>query len=255
MQSFYNGLARYHPPPYYQQSFVAQQVNANNSTATTTAPWNPFFSTSSKPTETSFAPSSSQSPSVLPRFVPVHSFPFRQADQATMVSTASPNISTTSSGYCTSEDLSMNEDKDSRAFKATIKKEGNSDDYLLDGQNGLNTQIVCLKASEPSSKHDSPKKAGDKPLDWNHTMQLPTDNIYELATRILFAAVKWARTQRSFLGLPFTDQAILLEECWSELFVLTAAEFRPILNESEFPVSSWLGRPRCSSALFLLKVS
>jgi hypothetical protein len=83
-----------------------------------------------------------------------------------------------------------------------------------------------------------PLPVKSQPIDWNHTMQLPTDNVYEIATRILFAAVKWARTQRSFIGLPFTDQVILLEECWSELFVLTAAEFRPFLNESKSPTNN-----------------
>jgi hypothetical protein len=38
-------------------------------------------------------------------------------------------------------------------------------------------------------------------------------------------SVKWAKNIPSFLQLPFRDQAILLEESWCELFVLSAAQW------------------------------
>lgn len=38
-------------------------------------------------------------------------------------------------------------------------------------------------------------------------------------------SVKWARNIPSFLQLPFRDQAILLEESWSDLFILSAAQW------------------------------
>jgi hypothetical protein len=34
----------------------------------------------------------------------------------------------------------------------------------------------------------------------------PQDNIYETAARLLFMAVKWAKSLPSFAGLPFRDQ-------------------------------------------------
>lgn len=46
------------------------------------------------------------------------------------------------------------------------------------------------------------------------------DKIYESATRYLYMSVSWARNIPTFLELPFRDQAILLEESWSELFIL-----------------------------------
>lgn len=46
------------------------------------------------------------------------------------------------------------------------------------------------------------------------------DKIYESATRYLYMSVSWARNIPTFLELPFRDQAILLEESWSELFTL-----------------------------------
>lgn len=34
----------------------------------------------------------------------------------------------------------------------------------------------------------------------------PQDNVYETAARLLFMAVKWAKSLPSFAGLPFRDQ-------------------------------------------------
>ncbi len=55
----------------------------------------------------------------------------------------------------------------------------------------------------------------------------PLDGIKEeeTATRLLFMSIKWARNIPSFLQLPFRDQAILLEESWNELFLLSAAQW------------------------------
>ncbi|XP_033643058.1 nuclear receptor subfamily 2 group E member 1-like [Asterias rubens] len=51
------------------------------------------------------------------------------------------------------------------------------------------------------------------------------ENVYECAARLLFMTVKWARGIPAFLALPFRDQAILLEEAWSDLFVLSACQW------------------------------
>ncbi|KAL6437213.1 hypothetical protein ACFW04_005041 [Cataglyphis niger] len=61
---------------------------------------------------------------------------------------------------------------------------------------------------------------------------LPTENIYEFAAKLLFFAVRWARSIHSFLQLPYRDQTILLEESWSELFVLTAAQWSFPVDET-----------------------
>ena len=47
------------------------------------------------------------------------------------------------------------------------------------------------------------------------------DKIYESSVRILYMSVSWARSIPTFLQLPFQDQALLLEESWSELFILS----------------------------------
>jgi len=50
------------------------------------------------------------------------------------------------------------------------------------------------------------------------------ENICELAARLLFSAVEWARNIPFFPELQVTDQVALLRLSWSELFVLNAAQ-------------------------------
>uniref|UniRef100_A0A182K0L4 NR LBD domain-containing protein n=1 Tax=Anopheles christyi TaxID=43041 RepID=A0A182K0L4_9DIPT len=65
-----------------------------------------------------------------------------------------------------------------------------------------------------------------------HTVKSETDMLLESAAKLLFLAVKWAKTVPSFLQLPANDQKLLLEEAWAELFVITAAQWGlPIDNE------------------------
>uniref|UniRef100_A0A671EZC2 Photoreceptor-specific nuclear receptor n=1 Tax=Rhinolophus ferrumequinum TaxID=59479 RepID=A0A671EZC2_RHIFE len=57
-----------------------------------------------------------------------------------------------------------------------------------------------------------------------------SDSIHETAARLLFTAVKWAKNLPVFSNLPFRDQVILLEEAWSELFLLGAIQWSLPLN-------------------------
>ncbi|XP_077989479.1 photoreceptor-specific nuclear receptor-like [Glandiceps talaboti] len=58
------------------------------------------------------------------------------------------------------------------------------------------------------------------------------ESIYETSARLLFMAVKWAKNLPSFSALPFRDQVILLEEAWSELFLLCAIQWSMPLDSS-----------------------
>ncbi|KAK7115533.1 hypothetical protein V1264_001381 [Littorina saxatilis] len=51
------------------------------------------------------------------------------------------------------------------------------------------------------------------------------ETLYECSARLLFMAVRWAKNLPSFANLPFRDQVILLEESWSELFLLCAIQW------------------------------
>ena len=120
------------------------------------------------------------------------------------VSTTSPNISTTSSGYSTAEDSVVHDDSSSK-----IKKE----DDLEVSPKKIKTETKDLSLSIANLiKPTTPNQQQQGSIIWNHMMIAPTDNIYEMATRILFTSVKWTRTQRSFLTLPFSDQALALDD-------------------------------------------
>ncbi|KAL3277234.1 hypothetical protein HHI36_012585 [Cryptolaemus montrouzieri] len=54
--------------------------------------------------------------------------------------------------------------------------------------------------------------------------------ICESAARLLFMNVQWARSIASFTSLPLSDQLLLLEDCWRELFILGSAQFLPLMD-------------------------
>ncbi|KAK9891228.1 hypothetical protein WA026_013543 [Henosepilachna vigintioctopunctata] len=62
------------------------------------------------------------------------------------------------------------------------------------------------------------------------------ETIYETSARLLFMAVKWAKNLPSFASLPFRDQVILLEEAWSELFLLNAIQWCMPIDVSSCPL-------------------
>lgn len=52
-----------------------------------------------------------------------------------------------------------------------------------------------------------------------------SEAVFESAAKLLFLAVKWAKSVPSFNQISAGDQSILLEECWAELFVITSAQY------------------------------
>lgn len=50
------------------------------------------------------------------------------------------------------------------------------------------------------------------------------DSICELAARLLFSTIEWARSIPFFPELPVSEQVALLRLSWSELFILNAAQ-------------------------------
>lgn len=51
------------------------------------------------------------------------------------------------------------------------------------------------------------------------------DAIFESAAKLLFMAVKFAKSIPSFSNLPLDDRTILIKESWADLFVLTCAQW------------------------------
>lgn len=67
-------------------------------------------------------------------------------------------------------------------------------------------------------------------MDWIKSR--PTDNwLDDVASKVLFAALRWAKTQTKFLSLPQSDQNALIVENLSELFILKMAETKSFMNE------------------------
>ncbi|KFQ40248.1 Nuclear receptor subfamily 2 group F member 1-B, partial [Mesitornis unicolor] len=64
------------------------------------------------------------------------------------------------------------------------------------------------------------------------------DNICELAARLLFSTVEWARNIPFFPELPVSDQVALLRLRRSELFVLNAAQSALPLHMAASPMSA-----------------
>ena len=61
------------------------------------------------------------------------------------------------------------------------------------------------------------------------------DYVYEIATRLLFLTVDWARSIQAFRSLECADQLALLQSTWSDLFMLGVAQC-----SSSFPLSPML---------------
>ena len=64
---------------------------------------------------------------------------------------------------------------------------------------------------------------------------LSMEYVYEIATRLLFLTVDWARSIQAFRSLESTEQLLLLQSTWSDLFLLGVAQC-----SSCFPLSPLL---------------
>ncbi|CAG9568583.1 unnamed protein product [Danaus chrysippus] len=82
---------------------------------------------------------------------------------------------------------------------------------------------IDVTNEEDSSSYSPP--ANSYPQNCISYGPLGIESAAETAARLLFMAVKWARNLPSFAGLAFRDQVTLLEEGWSELFLLNAVQW------------------------------
>lgn len=88
----------------------------------------------------------------------------------------------------------------------------------FNGHSYLSSYISLLLRAEPYPT----SRYGQSCMQTNNIMGI--DNICELAARLLFSAVEWARNIPFFPDLQVTDQVALLRLVWSELFVLNASQ-------------------------------
>lgn len=92
----------------------------------------------------------------------------------------------------------------------------NGDPY--NGHSYLTGFISLLLRAEPYPT----SRYGAQCLQPNNIMGI--ENICELAARLLFSAIEWAKNIPFFPDFQLTDQVSLLRMTWSELFVLNAAQ-------------------------------
>ncbi|KAG9332335.1 hypothetical protein JZ751_015342, partial [Albula glossodonta] len=79
------------------------------------------------------------------------------------------------------------------------------------------------------------------------------ESVYETSARLLFMSVKWAKNLPIFSSLPFRDQVILLEEAWSELFLLSAVQWSMPLESCPLLAASDSKASACAVQLSLLQ--
>uniref|UniRef100_A0A2K5HRY1 Nuclear receptor subfamily 2 group F member 1 n=1 Tax=Colobus angolensis palliatus TaxID=336983 RepID=A0A2K5HRY1_COLAP len=96
----------------------------------------------------------------------------------------------------------------------------------LNGHCYLSGYISLLLRAEPYPT----SRYGSQCMQPNNIMGI--ENICELAARLLFSAVEWARNIPFFPDLQITDQVSLLRLTWSELFVLNAAQYACGLSDA-----------------------
>eukprot|EP00794_Sanderia_malayensis_P012858 gene12858-14183_t len=130
--------------------------------------------------------------------------------------TSPHSVSSHAASFPTSQYSSM---MSSDIMRTLLKAEPNN---VIKGKKGHCIEdILCDKKSEKNHYIEGGQKEK-----WVH----------ESAARLLFLVVQWARQLPMFLGLPLRDQVYLLEESWSELFLLAAAQWpllpRPLLHST-----------------------
>lgn len=110
--------------------------------------------------------------------------------------------------------------------------------------NSLSPQSRCSPAVSPSVIHPSDHCDGilsseNIPFKLNPptlgVSSLSMEYVYEIATRLLFLTVDWTRNIQAFRSLETTDQLVLLQNSWSDLFMLGVAQC-----SSSFPLSPLL---------------
>ncbi|XP_072291898.1 photoreceptor-specific nuclear receptor-like [Eucyclogobius newberryi] len=94
----------------------------------------------------------------------------------------------------------------------------------------LLTAETCTKLEQEDAEENIDVTTHDAERDACPSVRLSPyplgpENVYETSARLLFMSVKWAKNLPVFSLLPFRDQVILLEEAWSQLFLLCALQW------------------------------
>lgn len=103
----------------------------------------------------------------------------------------------------------------------------------------LNSNRLLINRSD-GAKEDEVTSSEEIRMENLTSIQLPhtiteQEAIFESAAKLLFLAVKWAKSIPSFNQIAVRDQNLLLEDCWAELFIIMSAQYGlPIGSEYKF---------------------
>lgn len=109
-------------------------------------------------------------------------------------------------------------------------------------------------AMEKNAKENEVTSSEEIPVvSANDTSRLKsTQTLYDSASKILFLAIRWAKSIPSFSQLPMIEQKKLLNECWAELFVIAAAQWGLSIDDEIVVGSHYLKQVQGFIKQFLL---
>ncbi|KAG8003294.1 Nuclear receptor subfamily 2 group F member 6 [Nibea albiflora] len=120
-----------------------------------------------------------------------------------------------------------------KCFRVGMRKEGGvggpvpghiGADYF-NGQPVSELISQLLRAEPyPNSRYGTPYSQAQMQASASGASVMGIDSICELAARLLFSTIEWARNIPYFPELPVSEQVALLRLSWSELFILNAAQ-------------------------------
>ncbi|TNM94897.1 hypothetical protein fugu_017656 [Takifugu bimaculatus] len=87
---------------------------------------------------------------------------------------------------------------------------------------GLLSSHLRIGIPNAFNKIPYPHEVSGTPM---YLYEVATESVCESAARLLFMSIKWAKSVPAFSTLPLSDQLILLEDAWRELFVLGIAQW------------------------------
>lgn len=88
--------------------------------------------------------------------------------------------------------------------------------------------VECTAANDDEVTSSEETKLLNMPNyspNFTYSYVLDREAISESAAKLLFLAVKWAKSVPSFNHISVRDQNLLIEESWAELFVITSAQY------------------------------
>nr|XP_046915500.1 nuclear hormone receptor FTZ-F1 beta-like [Dermatophagoides farinae]XP_046915501.1 nuclear hormone receptor FTZ-F1 beta-like [Dermatophagoides farinae] len=109
-----------------------------------------------------------------------------------------------------------------------IRNSDSNKESIIDSTFRSNLGSYLMTTSDPSqylSISDLSIPSSSSSSSSSSLILLNPDSFYEISAGLLFTGVKWIKNLPSFASLGFRDQIVLLEESWTEIFLLNAIQW------------------------------